>query len=282
MKSRNGVFVPLLLVALGVVFLLRNLGVFPGDLGAVLAKFWPVILIALGLDMMLDRPQGRWLGFALFVALAAVFWGLLWSLPAAWSATRDLGLPLDSHVQGGVYLAMTRGMLKVHSRVGPGLLAQGTAHAAWPDELFTRVSSHQGTAQLAVNFARKFWAFPWSASSLDLGLSPFVPLALWADVGSGSAELDLVGLKVTRVEVQVRGGKAAMDLSARGEVQVVLALSGGEVRVRFPSQVGLRVEVGGAVEVTGLWEGPGYGEDRLEVVIRGSGGRVQFEKLPTL
>jgi hypothetical protein len=45
-------FVPFFLIALGVVFLLKNLGVISGDVWEVL---WPLILIALGLSMIAGR-----------------------------------------------------------------------------------------------------------------------------------------------------------------------------------------------------------------------------------
>ena len=42
------------LIALGVLFLLSNLGVVP-HIGTILAKWWPAILIAVGAGMLIRR-----------------------------------------------------------------------------------------------------------------------------------------------------------------------------------------------------------------------------------
>ena len=53
-RSRIGAFV---LILIGVVFLLINLGVLPvAELRELLAKWWPLILIIVGV-MLLGRPR---------------------------------------------------------------------------------------------------------------------------------------------------------------------------------------------------------------------------------
>lgn len=47
-------FVPLLLIALGVVFLMSNLGLLP-KLGPLFARWWPLVLIAVGAGLWLRR-----------------------------------------------------------------------------------------------------------------------------------------------------------------------------------------------------------------------------------
>jgi len=53
--ERVAVFVGLIILALGVIFLLKNLGVIRGDIGAVL---WPVALMALGIGILIKK-RGR-------------------------------------------------------------------------------------------------------------------------------------------------------------------------------------------------------------------------------
>ena len=50
----KSIFAPLLLIVLGVLFLLSNLGLLP-HLGPLFARWWPLILIAVGLSMLLRR-----------------------------------------------------------------------------------------------------------------------------------------------------------------------------------------------------------------------------------
>lgn len=53
MKSKSGIGA-FILIALGVLFLLSNLGLVP-HLGALFARWWPLILIAVGASLLLRR-----------------------------------------------------------------------------------------------------------------------------------------------------------------------------------------------------------------------------------
>ena len=48
MRARQGVFWPLLLIALGIVFLLSNFGVITGISWLAVASLWPLLLVLIG------------------------------------------------------------------------------------------------------------------------------------------------------------------------------------------------------------------------------------------
>jgi len=51
---RKSIVAPLVLIVLGVLFLLSNLGLLP-HLGPLFAKWWPLILVAVGVSLLLRR-----------------------------------------------------------------------------------------------------------------------------------------------------------------------------------------------------------------------------------
>ncbi len=51
---RKSIFAPLVLIVLGVLFLLSNFGLLP-HLGPLFARWWPLILIAVGLLLLSRR-----------------------------------------------------------------------------------------------------------------------------------------------------------------------------------------------------------------------------------
>ena len=54
----SGSFVaPLILIVLGLFFLASNLGWTDASLGHLLAKWWPLILVAAGVTMLVDRSK---------------------------------------------------------------------------------------------------------------------------------------------------------------------------------------------------------------------------------
>ena len=46
---------PLILIALGILFLLKNLGLADLDLGRLLSIWWPAILIVVGISLLIKR-----------------------------------------------------------------------------------------------------------------------------------------------------------------------------------------------------------------------------------
>jgi hypothetical protein len=48
-----------ILIALGVIFLLKNLGIADIRIFDLLSVWWPLVLIALGVSMLLNRKTGN-------------------------------------------------------------------------------------------------------------------------------------------------------------------------------------------------------------------------------
>ena len=51
----SNIFAALVLIVLGPFLLARNLGWIDGSLGALVATWWPAILVAVGVGMLLKR-----------------------------------------------------------------------------------------------------------------------------------------------------------------------------------------------------------------------------------
>jgi hypothetical protein len=68
---RPSIFFPILLIAIGVYFLLVNLGAVPGNFWSTLWRLWPVLLIAGGLEGFIRREN--FVTNSLFVVLGSVF-----------------------------------------------------------------------------------------------------------------------------------------------------------------------------------------------------------------
>ena len=73
-RRHNSFFGPIVLIAIGVYFLLANLGIIPGNInwGAAL-QLWPLALILLGINVIVRQAPGVLGGFlSALVGLAAV------------------------------------------------------------------------------------------------------------------------------------------------------------------------------------------------------------------
>lgn len=74
MTTRRGLFWPLLLITIGLVFLLVNFGFIPGVTALSLLNLWPLLLILAGVDIAIGR---RWPLAALGIDVAVIALGLV-------------------------------------------------------------------------------------------------------------------------------------------------------------------------------------------------------------
>lgn len=65
----GNVFLALILVFIGAIFLLNNFNILPWSIWNSLWKFWPVILIAWGLQVIF---KGSWINYLLIVIITMV------------------------------------------------------------------------------------------------------------------------------------------------------------------------------------------------------------------
>jgi len=70
-RTRSSLFIPLALIALGIVLFLKNTGVLASDLGRNILDLWPVLVIIIGLDGVF-RQEGL-VGPIFLVGLGVVF-----------------------------------------------------------------------------------------------------------------------------------------------------------------------------------------------------------------
>jgi len=63
-QTRRSIFFPILLIAIGALFLARNLDLIPGTGWDFLVRMWPALLIMAGLDDLIRRKGIAWPVFA--------------------------------------------------------------------------------------------------------------------------------------------------------------------------------------------------------------------------
>ncbi len=91
----------------------------------------------------------------------------------------------------------------------------------------------------------------------DLRLYDNVPMDLSVDVGGGTSDLQLSGLSLTRLVINIGAGISIIDLTGdwARDLDVTIDAGATDVTVRLPKDVGVRVKVGSgphAVDALGL------------------------------
>ncbi|MBB5234707.1 hypothetical protein HNQ09_002150 [Deinococcus budaensis] len=288
---------PLVLIALGLLFLLTNLGVLSPGVWDTLWRLWPFALIAVGVEVLVGR-RTRWGGLAVLgvFAVAAVV-GVWWSVrtPAGAALTDQ---PVRVAVPAGVHraeLTLRSGVSQLALRAGNrGDLVSGQVQIARNERLTNESSQRGGTAvvQVAVSGSSSGSFTGQNTPRWTLALAPTLPWTLNVSTGVGRADLDLRNLRVTDLTLAGGVGETTVTLPARGETRADIRSGVGALTVRLPAGLAARVVANaglGAVQVTlpvtrdgdtSVIGDPGTNPNRAEVRVNGGVGRVLIERAP--
>jgi hypothetical protein len=238
-------------MALGVILLLNNLGYLPWSVWTMLARFWPVVLILLGLEALLNRHIGAG---SVILALLIIGGVLLVSSLTAWSTrpiapVGSLG-PEQSQPLGGASRA------NVSLQVGAGELQvaplEGADLARWrvDESDFQRVSraydvqNGAGQLELKLGGGRGFLPFgrgQGDRTALAVELNRSVPLALTVQLGAGQLDADLSALQLQRLRVELGAGQASIRMPGAGQTTAEIQAGAAGLTVEIPQGVAARI-----------------------------------------
>jgi hypothetical protein len=300
---RGGLVGPVILIGLGVVFLLNNLGILSWSLWDVIFRLWPVLLIAAGLDILLGR-RSAWGSLLALLLTLIVLAGALWLL-GAYAGTERAGVgdeirqALDGATEAEVIIAHSVGTLRVESLLASrvesanlieGVLRPGRGERVRPD--FT-VAGEKATFALRSESVT-VGPFPggWGGQrTWDLGLNPNVPLDLEISLGVGESNVDLRGLTVSGLDVDMGIGQTTVTLPEEGHFWARIDGAIGQTTIRIPEGLAVRVHVDTGLAAHQLphnyrcWDdvctSPGYesAEERVDLDVSQAIGNVAIRQI---
>ena len=263
-RDRNIAF-PLLLVALGIVFMLLNAGYLRAIRWTDLVAVSPILLVLGGVDMLV-RPRSFLAAFVIEIAiivatLAYIFSGVT-LMPVATSfesivpraGVSEMTLTFN---YGGGALAVTGG--------GSDLVSVQSTR-----EDVSQTVDQSGAVASVVLSSKPDNVFMFGGDRRwDVTLPSDVRTSATFNLGAGDFDLDLSSIRMTRATIN--GG--ACDLMVAlprpsGDVPIGISTGASSVELRIPAGVEYRVEDTGALHsVTGVKQSAGYATaaDRLTI-----------------
>jgi hypothetical protein len=295
---------PVVLISLGVVFLLNNLGIVSWDIWYTLLQMWPILLVAIGIDLIFGRRSGVFAALTAVVILAmfaGAFWlfgvtGQVWSgdqvsqsilqyAEGADSAEVDISInvgelyleamPEDSHllidgeIRIGEYETVSEEFHMVGDTATYSLDTRGQQY-------------HPGWVFSDGNDSNKHW---------DLALNPNLPLDLRLDSGVGRLEVDLTGMTLQSLEIDSGVGEVVVTLPDEGDYDVYISGGVGQLIIRIPDKVGARISLdtglgnsnirGDFTYSNGYYYSDEYdrSEERVGIYLDGGVGNIRVEEI---
>ena len=249
-------FGPIIVIALGLYFLARNMGFAPELHWGAALRFWPLFLVFAGLNIVarqLPRPLGT-LGSAAISLLAVIVFGTVLfmadqipalqrysgteptfqtetiSFPASEVRTADIAI--DFAIPSATLFALSDSVDLIAGEV------------SYQGELIFdhEVSQGKAVVNLGTNMDGDNWV-EWlnpanwadNAPEWRLGLNPRIPTNLSLSFASGSVEADLRRLNLTGLTVDGSSGSAELMLPD-GDYTMDYDLSSGSVALTLPER----------------------------------------------
>jgi len=210
MRRMGPVFWPILLIAVGVIFLLSNLGMLPFEPWQ-LWRLWPLIIVVIGLDVLLE---------------------------SLWRRGRPGGEPLsidrDSLSEAEVIVEFGAGTLRVGAGAAAGKLLEGEFSDGAEYQL------RQGQVRL---YGSRDWNW-WGGGGRhwDVRLTPDIPLRLRFQLGACQSTLDLGDLRVTDLALESGAADTRVRFPcAAGMTRAKVKSGAASVKLSVPEGVAARI-----------------------------------------
>lgn len=249
-RRRGGLVGPICLVGLGVILLLNNLGVLSYSIWTLLLEIWPVLLVAVGIDLLVGR-RSAWGTMLAFVLIVALIGGAVWLVaieqPAGEPvASETIVQPLAQANAAEVTLIPAVGSIHLGAFSSPSLLLEGTFHPLAGEQIAhsfvtegeTEVATIRSTGISLGPVVR-----PGSGYSWDVHLNDRVPTGLAMQFGVGEVDLNLSNLRLTQLDLSAGVGRFVVYLPSQGRFPAKISGGIGQVVVSIPPGMEARIHV---------------------------------------
>jgi len=294
--KREGFVGAVFLIGLGVVFLLANLGILSVNVWQLLLRLWPVLLVAIGLDLVIGR-RNVWASLAGLVLLLAILAGALWLYGVRLESgqalrSQEVSQTLQGVKSAEIVLENGAGDVYIHALSGSSNLVAGKVSSGRGRNAFEELSiqGSQARYRLRETDTYMFFRERIGENTWDLGLTSQIPLDIRYSQGAGSTQLDLSGLQLSALKINVGVGQTMVTLPATGNFDVGIDGAIGQIVINVPKGMAVRIRSntalanlsvpGGYERSDRVYTSPGYesAENRANLTIGMAIGNVSIRE----
>jgi hypothetical protein len=241
-RKDRSLFWPVVLIGVGVIWLLYNLDLITGANITGLFQLWPLLLIGAGLDLLFGRRYpvlGALFGLAVVTGLIAMTLAgpRLGLVNTPEMQTETFVAPSGLARRAKLDLQLSSGRILVQPLSGTENLLVATAvHSGsvqFEDSGTTnrtiRLNGPQHTGNPFV------WFNNLGEQKWDIAISQDIPVDIDLVVSSGTADIQLTGLKMETAAIRVSSGDTEVRLPATGKAYPSsVSISSGSLLIHIP------------------------------------------------
>lgn len=279
---RDGWVGPMVLLGLGTIMLLGNLHYLEYSGFGLFLKLWPILLVAIGLDVIFGQRGSVWSNLFRVVIGLALVGGIVWL--ATLSPFFSVGVKsvsfeqtLDKATSSDVRFALAVGEMNLSGGADENMLVSGTAglpkemtlnpyYSAPVNGKSSLSLEGNGVVIIPINTNISPWIFD---------LNSEIPMGLSTEMGVGQMRIDLSGTNVNEITTEMGVGQTILTLPAGLDVDAKVSGAVGELIVRVPAGAEVFIETDKAVVSSRIPQGYYRDEDIIHSPV-GEEGRAKI------
>jgi hypothetical protein len=239
----------LLFVTVGSIILLNNLGYLAWDVWGMIFRFWPVLIIVIGTDIILGRYlRSTWAAVVGLVLVVVIVGGLLWfagtnPIPARAVAMESVQLPLENINRADVTLSPATGKITVQGTSDTTALIIGNFRKTKTDKVEEISSVENNSAAYTLRSQGGFYNPVLTNDNLstwEVELTQAIPISLDFSLGVGAADLILTKVQLEHLKVRMAIGQTTV-LLPEGKYEADIDGAIGEIVLKVPADLPVRI-----------------------------------------
>jgi len=256
-KRRGSLVWPVILIVMGGLLLLENLGVIEWNVWYLAFRLWPLLLIALGLDLLLGRRTGLGGVVSLLLILGVVAsgtWLFIRIAPPANARLIEhrLSQSLEGADQASVKVDYNYGTLHINALDHSENLLEGLIQLLRDEEWSEDFALEGDRAKYSLRMKNQdvsylpFWTKDWRKNedrTWELKLTNAVPLSIEVNTGVGSSTIDLRGLLLQALRIDTGVGETLVYLPGEGNYQARISGGVGAMTIYIPKGAPIRIQI---------------------------------------
>ncbi len=230
------------LLFLGIIFLLQTLDILPWGLWGTLWRFWPVLIIIVGLGILLRR-YNVWLASLLILAILGTSVSIaIWqygSSPPSGMFTESYSEPLSGMERAQIEVDFTAGSITI------GSLPSDSSNLVEADSEVMNVDFYrqddEGNLYLST---RQVNRQSWGEGGIrwEVNFTRSIPLTINIKSAASNMELNLSELKVTELQLDVDAANCELTLpSSAGTTHIYIEVDATNLEVTIPDGVAAKI-----------------------------------------
>jgi len=274
----------ILLLFLGVVFLLQTLNVLPWELWGTLWRFWPALIIIIGLGILLRRYNVWLVSLLVLVIFGACLGIAIWqygpSLPSG-MVTSSYSEPVGDIERAQIEIDFSAGSITIGSLplTSPNFVEADSEVRNSRKTMNVDFHQQGGEGKLYLSTTNQQ---PWGGDGIkwEVRFTRNIPLAINIKSAASNMELDLSELKVTELRLDIDASNCKVTMpSSGGTTHAYIKADVANVEVTVPNGVAARVRADVDLSVFDIDESrfPKKGDYYMSQDFESAENRVELE-----